>query len=126
MNSIQLIKCWHLYNYLFNKETFAFCKKGAKKQTSQELFKRLMMPFYILAISFIASTLVVNFKSDFLLNYKKIFLFIVGILIIIFSQFSIRLIGDIIFKDVIISSLPFVLILFLYLLVIVKNKIYKI
>ncbi len=126
MNSINLSKCWYLFNVKKRTDLNFLCKKGSEKQISQELFTRIIIPFYILVISLIASCLIINFKSTFFSIYKNIFLFSSGVLIIIFSQFSIRMVGDLLLKDIVIISMPIIFILIIYLLLNIQNQIKKI
>ena len=81
----------------------------------KEFYKRFLIPFYIPLLSLIPILLITSSKEN--LNYNKIrlFTFLTGLVIIIFSETTIRYISKISIYDISIVIIPFVLFLFLYL-----------
>ena len=81
----------------------------------KEFYKRFLIPFYIPLLSLIPILLITSSKEN--LNYNKIrlFTFLTGLVIIIFSETTIRYISKISIYDISIVTIPFVLFLFLYL-----------
>ena len=69
-------------------EKYFECNEKNSKNMKQELFKRLILPFYLPLLSLIASIMVINSKDSY--NYQKFqfFLFFIGTSIIIFSEVS--------------------------------------
>ena len=91
------------------------CQKKVKKELSQEFYKRFYLPFYILLISIIASFLILNphVNSDY--RYKKIIIFLTGIILIITSEITVNLISENNLKNLIIIIILPILILGSYL-----------
>ena len=75
-------------NELFD-EYFA-CNEENSKNMKQELFKRIIIPFYLPLISLIAAMLIIQSKDHYSYNRFRIVLFIIGTLSIIFSEISVR------------------------------------
>ena len=69
------------------------CNNAFYKNLIQELYKRTILPFYIPLLFIIATFLILKSKNN--LNYKffKIKIFLLGILIVIFSQISVNLVS---------------------------------
>lgn len=70
------------------------CKLGIKKELSQEFYKRTYIPFYMLLISITVSFLVLNPHINSEYKSRKIKIFLIGILLVVFSEISINLISD--------------------------------
>ena len=119
--TLSLIKC--LNTIYFNKKNFnEICNERSLKQVSQEMFKRAIVPLYILIVSLIASSLIIKPKIFLLQKFHKLNIFVFGILLILFSQVSMKLIGKNIETDLFFSALPFILVLFYYIFLFLKNK----
>ena len=80
----------------------------------KELYKRFFIPLYIPLLMTLPLLLLITSKEN--LNYSrvKVFTFCFGLLIIIFSETSIRLISNTIHKNYSIIILPIIIFLFLY------------
>tara|TARA_B100002052_G_scaffold269379_1_gene268726 strand:- start:1176 stop:2303 length:1128 start_codon:yes stop_codon:yes gene_type:complete len=123
INSLNLLNC--LFDYYLNKENYKksdLCKNRKIKQISQEIFKRVVVPFYIFVLSLVSSSLILKPKKNFYLKYRKFIIFFIGFLIIIISQMSFKFISDSINLDLFIASLPVLLILVYYFFLILKTK----
>ncbi|MFL2894599.1 MAG: hypothetical protein ACJZ4I_03855 [Candidatus Pelagibacter sp.] len=88
-----LINC--LYNLYLNKNfesatSFLVCSKKSQADITEEIFKRIVKPFFIPTLVLIAS-LIVLFNKDYF-NYSKIqyMLFFIGFFILIISEISAR------------------------------------
>ncbi len=82
----------------------------------KELYKRLIIPSYLPILITISLILIIKSKeSTNYLNYRTI-IFLFGLTIIIFSETSIKLIGNDLEKNFLIVFLPFFLFLIIYLL----------
>ena len=86
------------------------------------MYKRAIIPLYILIISLVASSLVIKPKKFFLQKFHRLNLFVIGILLIVISQVSIKFIGKNIQLDIIFSTLPILLVLFYYAYLFIKHK----
>ena len=98
------------------------CHLRTVKSVSEELYKRLVLPFYTLIISLIGASLVIEPKSKNFMRFHKINIFLFGILIIILSQLSLKFFLDSIYIAYIILLLPAILIFFYYFLLLIITK----
>jgi len=94
-NSIKLIKC--LNSFINNKEGFFeklfVCDKSSVNAVLQEMYKRLIIPLYIIIVGFVASCLVIKSKNQFDSIIFKSIIFILGFIFIIFSEGSINILS---------------------------------
>jgi lipopolysaccharide export system permease protein len=81
----------------------------------KELYKRIIVPTYLPLLVIISLILVIKSKeSTNYLNYR-IFIFLLGLLTIIFSEATIKLISDDLIKNINIFILPLMIFLIFYL-----------
>ena len=92
------------------------CKLENLENVFKELYKRLIIPLYIPV--FVMASLLIILKSKENINYSKyrILIFIIGLLLIIFSETTIRLINNILEKNIIVIILPLIFLTILYLI----------
>ena len=90
------------------------CSKSNKNNIFKELYKRFIIPFYILVLSLIPLLVIILSKENSNYSKLKFMTFLIGLSIIIFSETTIRLISDSIIKNISISLLPFIFVLILY------------
>ena len=123
LSSLQLYKC---INFLyFSKLNTAVndienCTIKNLKNIFKEIYKRLIIPFYIPLLSLIAFLLILSSKENSNYYKLKIFTFLFGLFFIIFSETTVRLISDNIYKNMLIISLPYLSFVILYLFVLKK------
>ncbi len=123
LSSLQLYKC---INFLyFSKLKTAVndienCTTKNLKNIFKEIYKRLIIPFYIPLLSLIVFLLILSSKENSNYYKLKIFTFLFGLFFIIFSETTVRLISDNIYKNMIIISLPYLSFVILYLFVLKK------
>tara|TARA_Y100000816_G_C26105562_1_gene587362 strand:+ start:32 stop:1186 length:1155 start_codon:yes stop_codon:yes gene_type:complete len=91
------------------------CHLRTVKSISEELYKRFLLPFYTLIISLIGASLIIEPKSNYLLRFKKLNIFIIGIFTIILSQISLKFILTSINLTYFSLLLPFILVIIYYL-----------
>ena len=119
----ELILC---INQIYNLKIFETnkkiinCSKKNIKNILKELYKRIIIPFYIPLLILTSFFLILNSKESS--KYKKIkFLtFFLGLLIIIFSETTIRFITNNIYFNFKLLIIPFILILIFYFFLIVR------
>lgn len=123
-DTFSLIDCLKKIYFIEGVKTYVseICNNKSVMQVSQEMFKRTIIPLYILIISLIASSLIIKPKKNFFQKYHKLIMFIFGILLIVFSQVSIKFIGKNSETDLIFSVLPFILVLIYYFFLFINNK----
>ena len=97
------------------KEKVRNCEYKNLDNIIAELYKRLIIPFYIPALMLVSLLLIINSKEK--INYSKLRLviFLLGFFIIIFSESTLRFINTSFYNNLIITLIPIVVILFLYL-----------
>ena len=97
------------------KEKIRNCEYKNLDNIIAELYKRLIIPFYIPALMLVSLLLIINSKEK--INYSKLRLviFLLGFFIIIFSESTLRFINTSFYNNLIITLIPIVVILFLYL-----------
>ena len=92
------------------------------KEIYEEIFKRAINPIYIIVLSLISSLIILKSKINFLQNYFKFFLFIVGFIIIIFSELSYKLLNENFYIEMFTLILPLICIIFFYMFITLKSK----
>ena len=90
------------------------CNERNKNNIFKELYKRFIIPIYILVLTLIPLLVIILSKEDVKYSRLKLITFLIGLFFIIFSETTIRLISDSIAKNISISLLPFILIIILY------------
>ena len=88
----------------------------------KEIYKRLVVPLYIPLLCIIPFFLLISSKEN--INYRnlKIFTFLIGLLVIILSETTIRLVSKIPFNNIGIASIPVLALIIIYSIFIFKFK----
>ncbi len=109
-------------NYLLkdSKNNIINCTKGNKLVLLKEIYKRLIVPFYIPLLMLTPYLLVLSSKERINYSRLKLITFLIGIVIIIFSEGVIKFVSEELFKNLYIFISPFIFFLFFYLLFIFK------
>ena len=90
------------------------CTERNKNNIFKEIYKRFIIPFYILVLSLTPLFVTILSKENSKYLKLKLITFLIGLFFIIFSETTIRLISDSIIKNFYISLLPFIFIITLY------------
>ena len=119
-----LINC--LYNLYLNKNfksetNFLVCSQVSQNDIKEEIFKRIIKPFFIPTLVLIASLIVLFNKDHF--NYSKIqyTLFFIGFFTLVISEISARYITNSSFQ-ILFLILPVIIFLVSYLYLLFKLK----
>ena len=98
------------------------CNTRTVKSVVEELYKRIILPFYTLVISLIGASLIINPRSSFFTKSHKLNIFLIGCLVIILSQISLNyfFVSNIILYFVVLQ--PLILVLFYYLFLNIFNN----
>ena len=114
-----LIKCYHnLKNFKFLKIDTNFevenCRIDNIDNIIKELYKRIVIPFYIPVLILISLLLILKSKEN--INYTKyrFLIFFIGFSTIIISEMTIRLISEDFLKNIKFFIIPIILIFSLY------------
>jgi lipopolysaccharide export system permease protein len=122
--SLDLLKCIKILNNNINvvSQDIKNCSQANLINIYKELYKRFIIPFYIPLLMLIPFLLIISSKEN--ANYQKIktMTFSIGLFFIIFSETTIRLISTIHLKNIIISLMPFVLLILLYVIFFKKTN----
>lgn len=117
LSSYNLLKC---INFLISTKKnktdpkIINCGDGNKNNIFKEVYKRFIVPFYILVLSLTPFFVTIISKENSKYFKLKVITFLIGLFFIIFSETTIRLISDSIIKNFYISLLPFIFIITLY------------
>ena len=112
MQSIFGIKDYNIIN----------CSKNNPRNIYKELFKRLISPFYLPVLILISLLLILTSKENLKYNKNKFLVFFLGFVVIVLSESSLGYISNNIIENFLISILPIILILIIYLIFIYKLK----
>jgi len=126
-DSRKLVKCissFINYNKGFFEEFFR-CDESSINAVFKEMYKRLIVPFYIIISAFIAGCLIIKSKTQFDFFKFKSVIFLLGFIFIIFSEASSNLLTFFnLFKSSIVT-IPFLLILLSYFTLNISKKFKK-
>jgi lipopolysaccharide export system permease protein len=124
LSSIQLFQCLiFLQNKKKSEESkIENCSKKNLKNIYKELYKRFLIPFYIPLLVLIPFLLTLSSKEN--LNYSKLktTTFFIGIVFIVLSETTIKLISAAYLKNIMICLIPFLFLIFLYVIFIKKTN----
>ena len=120
----KLINCVNSFandNQGFEKDLFR-CNEESINSVTQEIYKRIILPIYIIILGFTASFLIMKSKNQNNFNKYKIFIFTLGFLFIIFSEGSTNLVSYYDFNKSIIALAPIFINIILYLIFVFISK----
>ena len=117
LSSFKLLKCLQLLNSnkKVGEKKIENCSKKNLRNIYKELYKRFLIPFYIPLLVLIPFLLILSSKESSNYSKLKIITFLIGLFFIIFSETTIKIISKIYFKNILISLIPFIIFIFLYL-----------
>ena len=104
------------------KKSLVNCQTNNIKISFQEIFKRIILPFYLPVLTLIASLIIIKSKDDYDFFKYKLGLFIFGVMTIIISEISIRYSSSNILENIYLVSLPILLFFFIYIYFKIKLK----
>ena len=104
------------------------CNKDSISEIIQESYKRIIKPLYFFVIICGVSFLLIGFRENFKYKYNKLFVFFLGLFILIFSEISVNFSGKNNFQSLSAVIIPYIFFLILYFslrkkLSFVENKI---
>lgn len=116
LSTIKLFRCINIIKN--NKKIINKIENCSKKNIGniyKEFYKRLIIPFYIPLLTLIPFLLILSSKVNSNFNKLKLLTFLIGFFLMIFSETTIRFISEFFIKNLIISTIPILFILSLYL-----------
>ena len=112
----------YIFNVLITKKKLNNCIPENLKNSFQEIFKRLISPFYLLPLCLIACLIIIKSKDDYEYFKYKFGLFILGVITIIISEISIKYSSTKIIQNIHIFTLPILFLIVIYLYIKLKLK----
>ena len=129
ISSTKLLNCIN-YFYKFKKKDFEKivkniknCTYSNKQNIIKEFYKRFIIPFYIPLLSLIPFLLITSSKENPNYNKLRITTFLIGLLVIIFSETTIRFVSEISILDIAVMLIPLFLLLSFYIFLFSKFNI---
>ena len=124
-SSVKLFSCLNTFikkKISYEQDQFR-CNQSSINAIFKETYKRVILPFYIILVGFITGCLVIKSKSQINFSKFKIFIFLSGFILIVFSEGSSSILNYFNLYKSSIAFMPFMLILFLYLIVVNNKKV---
>ena len=131
LSTVSLLKCVDKIYELNLKdkndinEKIPNCNIQNIKNILKEFYKRLIIPFYIPLLTLIPFMIIIISKENSNYTRLKIFTFLVGLLVIIFSETTIRFVSETIIPNLQITIIPFCLFIILYSVFVFNFSFYK-
>ena len=124
LSSFQLFQCLtFLQNTKKTKENkIENCSKKNLHNIYKELYKRFLIPFYIPLLVLIPFLITLSSKENSNYSKLKTTTFMIGIFFIVISETTIKLISATYLKNIIISLMPFLFLILLYVIFIKKTN----
>ena len=121
LSSYKLIKCIiNYYKYEKFLSDIENCKSSNLENILKEFYKRFIIPIYIPILTIIPFIIIITSKENSNYQKTKVATFLIGFLVIVLSETTIKLISGIIYKNILFVSLPLILLVILYLFFISK------
>ena len=123
VDSVTLFNCFNNSYEFFNVDLNKYnsknfdCYENIVNEVIRELLRRIYLPIYIPLISLIACLIIIKSKNDFDYSRYKFILFIIGTLLIILSEISIKYVGNNNLKNVIFFMIPAISFLISYIFI---------
>jgi len=102
------------------KEKVRNCEVKNLDNIIAEIYKRLTIPFYIPTLMLVSLMLIIHSKEKVNYSNYRIIVFLIGFLIIIFSETTLRFINDSFYNNLIISMIPIMVTILFYFYFIMK------
>ena len=120
LSSIKLYKC--INSVYLSKErkldkNIENCSIQNLKNIFKEIYKRLIIPFYIPLLSLISFLVILSSKESANFNKLKIITFLSGMFFLIFSETTVRLISDNVLRNTLIVVIPFLSFMIMYIFI---------
>ena len=88
----------------------------------KEIYKRFIIPFYIPILILISTCLIIYSKESINYSRYRIFMFLIGLLIIIFSETTLKFVQNTFTFNLKLAVIPLIIISMLYLVILFKTQ----
>ena len=122
LSTFNLLKCFNkIHELSLNKKNFIYekienCSLKNLRSILKEIYKRIIIPFYIPLLMLIPFILIITSKENTKYNKVKYLTFLIGLFFIIFSETTIRLISTNNLLNYTIASVPIISLILLYII----------
>jgi lipopolysaccharide export system permease protein len=101
---------------LNDRKFFRNCDLNNLPNVLKELYKRFIIPLYIPVIILIALFIIITSKENINYNKYKLLIYLIGFFLIIFSETTLRFVGDTLIENfkLVIMPLIFLIIIFTF------------
>ncbi len=126
ISSLKIYKCIKNFYSLerkefeLNKNNLENCSTQNISNIFKEFYKRFIIPFYIPILSLIPFLLIITSKESSEYYKIRVLTFFIGLIIIIFSETTIRFISNLTITNISFIIVPIILFFFLYLFLLLK------
>jgi len=124
-STIDLVNCLLFFkntvDKIENKEIIN-CDSQNLDNIYKELYARLVKPLYLTFLIAVSLLIIIKSKSDHLFNVNKFRIYLFSFLVIIFLESSSQLIGANLIKNLVLSILPFIFTIIIYIYFLIKLK----
>ena len=129
LSSTKIIKCINNYYKFNNEDNFRLASKNIENcnvrninNIFKEFYKRFIIPFYIPILSLVPFLLILISKENSKYQKLRVVTFLIGMVVIIFSETTIRFISQSMTQNISLISIPLILLIFIYLFLFKKFK----
>ena len=131
VSTSKLFKCylklnkWELFNINTKDVVIENCVRENLNNVIKELYKRFIIPFYIPSLMLIILFLILKSKEN--INYfnYRLFVFLLGLSIIISSEISLRFVKNNVFENLKIFSIPILSLITIYTIIYLSLNSFK-
>ena len=88
----------------------------------KEIYKRLIIPFYIPVLILISACLILYSKESINYSRYRLVMFLIGLLTIIFSETTLKFVQNTFVFNVKLMIIPLIILTILYLLILIKTQ----
>lgn len=88
----------------------------------KEIYKRLIIPFYIPVLILISTFLILYSKESINYSRYRLSMFLIGLLTIIFSETTLKFVQNTFVLNIKLIIIPFIILTILYLLILIKTQ----
>ena len=127
-STVDLLNCLFFLKNSVNRNVIKEiinCDRQNLDNIYKELYTRLVKPLYLTFLTAISLLIIIKSKSDHLFNVNKFRIYLFSFVFIIFIESSSQLIGDNLIKNLVLSILPFIFTLIIYMYFLIKLKVSK-
>ena len=120
LECIKVLTDKNLNNNIQIKEKVRNCEFKNLDNILAELYKRLIIPLYLPALMLVSLFLIVHSKEKINYSRYRLIIFLIGFFLIVFSESTLKFVDKSLYNNLLIGSMPLIIILFLYIYIISK------